>query len=268
MMISMKKWFSLCLVIVLCGLLSMAMISCSANSNVVSNSDNSSAVPENKTSSSFQQNAVSVPSKGGIVSSDGTIFNINSDKNGMVQSNPQPISSNMVSFFGKEYAFPVRISTLLEDGWHFSNNLTFKNEFKANSKTDLVSFYLYNSDGNELLLGAVYNDTSETAEIKDCLLVEASLGYSKATEDGIVLPGGIMSASTVNDVLSVYGSPYENNYFKSGDNTESSLQYINQNESGLTFSFHFVDGNHDEGDLLYGYEGYIETIHIYSMYDR
>lgn len=250
----MKKKFSLLLALIVV-VIACILVSCS-------NADkhNSDLEEEVKKQDIIDQKTeISVNDR--IVNDDGIELAVDLTKKGSISASAEDISSNKIILFGKSYEFPLRVSVLLNDGWSFSENINFKNEFKAKTKTSLTSFHLANPEGNEITLRYVYNDAESDSSIEDCLLTGIQISiYQAVDENSWVLPGGINAKSTALGIISVYGNPNKNSNFDSGYNLASQLTYNEQNKSGISYSFSIVDSDHEKGDMLYGYDGYIEQM--------
>ncbi len=173
--------------------------------------------------------------------SDDEAFIVPTENKGTIKEGVS-INSNEVTISGKTYAFPVKISDLLSDGWYLSDNLEFDNEFGAKGTTSLIGFSLYHEDGSEISLSSLYNDSDEVKKFEECILTGIEI-YIYDNVD-FVFPGGITNKSTAADVLAVYGDPNETTDFDSGYNLNKQLTYVGNKETGFRISYVFneVDG--------------------------
>lgn len=179
-----------------------------------------------------------------IVSSGGTEFAPDLTVRGETAN--KALNVNEIDLCGKTYSFPIKIKDLMADGWEL-NEITFKDEFAANTKTRLSNFNLTKEDnGNKMIiyLETVYNATEDIMVFEDTELIEFSLRNLNTESDNysnFVLPGGITGKSTAGDVAARYGDPNNNENFVRGGNYEKQLNYTENKESGLSFIYLFND---------------------------
>ncbi len=191
-----------------------------------------------------------------IVGEDGERFEADLSVYGRVASEAADLDSSTIVLRGKAYDFPMRVSELMDNGWHFSENGSFDNAFKPKVTTSLITFYMYNG-GTEIMLNKVYNDSDDVAKIEDCLLLGLSIGidYDEGAEPDceFILPGGIIGYSTAADVLSVMGDPNKTKAFDYGYNSDYQLSYREHKISGLSYNFSFQDPSWNEDEDSDGY---------------
>lgn len=241
----MKKVLALALAVVMV----LSLAACSININTGSssdtdNNDSSSSQGEQKKDDTASSGAASSASDGSLVNSSGEVFTGDITAKGTVAANAEPITSKKVTFYGKEYTFPIKVSELEADGWNLPNNGSFEDSFEPKKETSLISFSLLSEDRTKSIsMYTIYNDSDEAKPISDCLLISA--GVDSITREGdqdmIILPGGLNPQSKPGDVIDAYGKPGETTKFKSGTNGKRSLTYEEQKESGFSFSINFKE---------------------------
>ena len=188
-----------------------------------------------------------------IINDEGEKFTIKATTSGEIKKGAVDIGGDKFEIEGHTYSFPIKMSDLFDNGWSLSNGYDYQTEFEGNSTTNLISYYLAHKDGMKISLEQMTNESSETKDIKDCLLTGFSIdNYSLKVGSYFVIPGGITNNSNANDVLSVFGNPNKTNSFK-GDsfNLDDQLTYSKHAVSNIGYSFTFDDE-----------DGSIYSIHI------
>lgn len=196
---------------------------------------------------------------------DGTILNTDITVRGEIKTNAPAINSGEFILEGTTMQFPFEGSALVNAGWKFSENTTAKDELlNPNSTTSLISFHLYDTDGNQVLLYEAVNNSDSEKPVLECQI--SSLGintYSlNETFGDLIFPGGICLRSTAADVLAVYGTPENNSNFERVEVSEHSIRYVENKASGLCYYFNFYGSEDANGEL----NGYIESIRISTDY--
>lgn len=246
------------LVLLLALLLIVSLVACGGKSNSGSspeaNNNTSSSQAGSKADDVSSSKAASSASDGSLVNSSGEVFKGDITAKGTVAANAEPITSNKVTFYGKEYTFPIRVSKLEADGWILPNDNSFEDSFEPKKETSLISFKLLSKDRTKSIsLRSIYNDSDEKKPISECLLTSA--GISSITKEGdqnmIILPGGINPQSCPGDVIDAYGKPGETTKFKTSTNGKRSLSYNEQTESGFSFVINFKE---DKPNSVYSIE--------------
>lgn len=233
------------LALIFSAIMVISLAACSANNKSGSENNNTpNSQAESKTDDASSSKAASSASNGSLVNSSGEEFNGDITVKNNVVANAEPITSNKVTFYGKEYAFPIKVSELLADGWILPNNNSFEDSFEPKKETSLISFSLLSEDRTKSIsMRSVYNGSDEKKPIAECLLTSA--GISSITKEGdqnmIILPGGINPQSAPGDVIDVYGKPGETTKFKTSTNGKRSLSYSEQTESGFSFVITFKE---------------------------
>lgn len=195
---------------------------------------------------------------------DGTVLDVDLTKRGQIKSGPD-MSANEFVLDGITLELPFAASKLFDKGWHFSENSTAAEELlDPNTTTNLVSFYLYNSDGSSIMLEQAVNDSDTAKPVGECDISAIGIHTYELTEafGDLILPGGICLYSTAADVVSVYGTPENNEYFESVTVSEHGIGYIDHKDTGLSYSFHFYDSEDYDGQL----EGQIASVSITTDY--
>lgn len=184
-----------------------------------------------------------------IITSDEVDFTVDISNLGEIKDGAAPLNSNIFVLAGKTYTFPIKMSDLFNDGWSLSKGFKYQTEFKANSKTNLVSYSLDHKSGMSIELSQIKNDSSETKNIKDCTLTAFDIYlYDVQTDSDFVIPGGIIPTSTAANVLKIFGEPNTTTEFTGYSyNLEQQLTYAKQNNSNISYSFSF----NDDGSLYY-----------------
>lgn len=190
---------------------------------------------------------------GGIVDpEDGTKFEIDTTIRGTIEENAAAVTSSEIVLDGIKIQLPFAASVLIDNGWSFPSSATAQeNLLRANATTNLISFYAYSENGDELSLLQAVNNADTEKSIQECDITSFELSTISLTEDfgDCVLPGGISLYSTAADVLSVYGTPENNAYFETVYVYENGLRYENCKETGYSYSFRFFDEEDYEGQL-------------------
>ena len=182
-----------------------------------------------------------------IINDEGDEFTVDLSRTGNIDKSADTISGNKINIDGVNYNFPFRISELFDNGWELNKGYDYKTEFEGNTRTDLISYYLKNKNGDEIELDQLLNDSYETKSIEECLLTGFQVNIYDPEEDTkIITPGGITQYSTAADVLSVFGDPNKSRDFgKDSYNLASQLTYYDQKDSSISYTFCF----HDDGTM-------------------
>ena len=194
---------------------------------------------------------------------DGTVLEIDLSKKGDIKDDAPDINSNKIIFENKDIELPFSASVLFDNGWHFSSNTDAAEKLmKPNSTTDLISFYLYNENGDEIMLRQAINNSDSEKRVQECDISAFYVDTTQITESfgDVILPGGICLTSTAADVISVFGKPENNKYFENVYVYDDGITYENHKESGYTYSFHFYNEEDYDGEL----NGYIHKLTIES----
>lgn len=230
-----------------------------SNNNEQVNQNNEDVQSENNQADDTTKNTSASNTNNKIINDDGEEFIVDTSVKGSIKTGAESIDSNKVIINGVTYEIPCMTSELFNNGFYLSDNMTFENEFDANASTNLISFDLYNDEGNFIDLSQIYNNSDSTKTLEECLLTELRIDvdeitYADAAFD-FVLPGGITKDSTAADILEIYGNPNSSDVFKNGYNLEHQLTYNNHNSSHMSYSFCF----NDDGTLslaVFTYEGF------------
>ena len=151
------------------------------------------------------------------------------------------ISSNSVIIDGKEYALPVAVEDLLNDGWTIAED-KLSNEYEPGTKDEGGSLAIKKSDTDKFFVRTVYNDSQETKTLKDCKISGIMVTFSVAKDLKLEFACGLNETSTYDDVIKAFGDPEGNENFSNGRKEEKkSLQYDNQNESHIDYRFNFEE---------------------------
>lgn len=196
---------------------------------------------------------------------DGTVLEVDLTVRGETKSNAPAMNSKDFIFEGTTLQLPFAGSVLAQEGWRFSENTTAKDAVvDPNSVADLVSFYLCDTDGNEILLYQAVNDSSTAKPVLECQISSFEVDTSSLNETfgDLILPGGVCLRSTAADVIAVFGGAENNSNFARVEVFEHGIRYVENNASGLCYTFHFYDSEDYSGEL----NGYIHSIQISTDY--
>ncbi len=174
-----------------------------------------------------------------IVNDDGEEFIVDTSVKGTIKEGAASIHDSKVVLNGKEYNFPIKISDLIADGWHFSENQVAEDDVAPETLALTNGVYLFSANGDEITIRSVYNELSEAAPIEDCLAAGIKIDAESEDDIDFVYPGGITKDSSAADVLSIFGDPNKTNDFDYGYNLDEQLSYENNNNSGITYHFTF-----------------------------
>ena len=196
---------------------------------------------------------------------DGTVLDVDLNVRGEIKSNAPALNAGELILEGTTMQFPFAGSALTDKGWHFSENSTAKDAvLDPNSTTNLVSFYIYDSDGNSLLLRQAINVSDSAKPVLECQIssFRADTFFLYENFGDLVLPGGICLFSKAADVIEVFGTPENNRNFERVEVFEHSIRYVENKESGLCYDFGFYSSEDYDGRL----NGQIRSISIYTDY--
>ncbi len=161
------------------------------------------------------------------------------------------LESGELAIDGKKYTFPSAISDWTNDGWHISNNYANTDTFEMEYLVESNEFEVFSDEKeSEYVSMCAINFESEPAKI-----VESTTAYlSMKLIDGkksmqVVLPGGITSKSTKEDVISAYGEPDEEDgedlryYYTNSDGLDIAVEISIVNEKVYMAAFALADSN-------------------------
>lgn len=233
----MKRVFALLLAITMLFLL----VACGEKENDTQVDSNSTT---NQTQSSDDKETTGTEGDANtnkIVNDDGDEFIADVSASGKVKEGAESLSSNKFELAGTTYTFPIKMSELFANGWDLSKGYEYKTEFDANTKTDLISYYLVHESGMKIHLDQMTNDSSEKKDIKECTLTGFSVQtYDLVAETDYALPGGIVPLSTAANVIEVLGNPNTTTEFTGYSyNLEKQLTYSKHTSSNISYSFTF-----------------------------
>ena len=142
---------------------------------------------------------------------DGTILDVDLTVHGEIKSNAPAMNSGECILEGTTMQLPFAGSALSDKGWYFSENSSAKDTvIDPNSTTNLVSFYIYDTDGNEMLLYQAINDSDSAKPVLECQISSFAADTFSLNETfgDLILPGGICLYSTAADVIEIFGTAY------------------------------------------------------------
>lgn len=176
-----------------------------------------------------------------IVNDDGEEFTAAVSTPGKLKEGAESLNSNKFELAGTTYTFPIKMSELFDNGWDLSKGYEYQTEFEANTKTNLVSYYLIHESGLKIHLDQMTNDSAEKKDIKECVLTGFSIQtYDLKTESDYALPGGIVPMSNAANVIEVLGNPNTTTEFTGYSyNLEEQLTYAKHASSNISYSFSF-----------------------------
>lgn len=241
-----------CLIFIFIFIMMVATLAACDKKGSTANTDNKEST--NQTEQSSKENKEAAVGK--ITNEDGEEFTVDTTATGEIKNDAEPISSNKISLGDKTYAFPMKMSELMADGWSLSEGYEYENEFEPNTTTNLISYNLKSSDGTEIMLDQVRNDSTTVKGIEDCVLTGFHIDEYYFSENfDFVLPGGITKDSTAADVLSVFGDPNKTSDFKGYSyNLDDQLTYDQHSVSNICYSFTF----YEDGTLSGIYIDYVK----------
>lgn len=196
---------------------------------------------------------------------DGTILDVDLNVRGEIKSNAPAMNSGEFILEGTAMQIPFAGSVLSDKGWHFSENNSAKDTvIDPNSTTNLVSFYVYDADGNEILLYQAINDSDAVKPVLECQISSFAVDTFSLNETfgDLILPGGICLYSKAADVIEVFGAPENNSNFERVEVFEHGIKYVENKESGLCYYFSFYSSEDYNGEA----NGYIRSIRISTDY--
>lgn len=115
----------------------------------------------------------------------------------------EDITSGQFVLDGKVYSFPMKLSELLNDGWHISNNYDNVDDFELEAGEMSQEFEVFMDDSSSYLSVSVINDTGDTSTVHDCLISSLSIMTSRFD---VTLPGGLTETAKPDDIEKAYGT--------------------------------------------------------------
>ncbi len=261
----MKKLLLLLLTICV---LTVTLIGCGDKN---STTDNDNSMPTNNEITESDTNKNNATSSDEAVANkiadpeDGTILDVDLTVRGEIKSNAPAINSGEFILEGTTMQLPFNGSALTDKGWHFSENTSAKDTVvDPNATTNLVSFYIYDTDGNEMILRQAINDSNTEKNVLECQISSFEVDTLSLTENfgDLILPGGICLFSKAADVIEVFGAPENNSNFERVEVFEHSIKYVENKQSGLCYRFTFYSSEDYNGEA----NGYIRSITISTEY--
>lgn len=130
------------------------------------------------------------------------------------------LNSSEIYIDGTVYTFPGDMSYWINTGWHVSNNYDNKDDFELEPGMESTEFELFN-DNKQYVKVTALNMADENATVEKCMVSSLEI----AVEDfEAVLPGGITTKSTYEDIVAAYGEP------TSEEGTTLYYEYTNADE--------------------------------------
>ena len=130
------------------------------------------------------------------------------------------LSSSEIYIDGTVYTFPCDMSYLINTGWHVSNSYDNKDDFELEPGMESTEFELFN-DNKQYVKVTVLNMSDENATVEKCMVSSLEI----AVEDfEAVLPSGVTTKSTSEDIKTAYGEP------TSTEGTAMYYEYTNADE--------------------------------------
>lgn len=256
-------------VMLICVVLVFCMAACGAPAEKA----NTEAMPQqNQTSTQGTQannpqntGTATQPTTGNTTSEIRTTLKVDLTKRGEIKSNAPSKNSDEFVLEGTTMRLPMEGSALSAQGWTYSENSTAKDKLMDPGKTtNLVSFYLYDTDGNEMMLNQAVNNNSTAKPVLECQITSFTMDTFSLNEDfgDLVLPGGISLFSTAADVIAIFGEAENNADFDSVEVGEHYVKYVENKTSGLCYFFSFYSAEDYNGEL----DGNIREIRISTDY--
>lgn len=196
---------------------------------------------------------------------DGTILDVDLTARGEIKSNAPAMNSGEFILEGATMQLPFAGSALTDKGWHFSENSSAKDELlDPESVTNLVSFYIYDANGNEMLLYQAINNSDSAKPVLECQISSFAADTFSLNETfgDLILPGGICLYSTAADVIEIFGTPENNSNFENVYVYEHGIYYVENKGSGLCYYFSFYSSEDYNGEL----NGHIRSVRISTDY--
>ena len=196
---------------------------------------------------------------------DGTILDVDLTIRGEIKSDAPAMNSGEFILEGVTMQLPFAGSALSDKGWYFSENSSAKDTvIDPNSTTNLVSFYIYDTDGNEMLLYQAINDSDSAKPVLECQISSFAADTFSLSETfgDLILPGGICLYSTAADVIEIFGTPENNSNFENVYVYEHGIYYVENKGSGLCYYFNFYSSEDYNGEA----NGHIRSVRISTDY--
>ena len=260
------------LAIILCLALVITLAACGKNTESMPDNEQSPTKQETTATTAVNEEQTEIttatsPKEIGKITDpeDGTVLDVDLSIRGEIKDNAPSLNSGDFILEGKTMQLPLAGSALTDEGWHFSENGTAKDtKLKPNTTTNLVSFHIYDADGNEMLLYQAVNDSDSEKSALECQISSFGVDTFSLNESfgDLVLPGGICLFSKAADVIEVFGTPENATNFERVEVFEHSIRYVEHNESGLCYTFSFYSSEDYNGEL----KSHIRMIKISTDY--
>ena len=155
----------------------------------------------------------------------------------------EDVTENYMYIDGMEIFLPCFFCDFTAYGWSLIDNSDVGSQSVRNYGNS-------QPDGNVLLFKkqeyetigsiALHNSSDGTSEVEACVVSHVVLNAEKGT---FVLPGNITEKSTKENVIAVFGTDIDNQYYRSVEMEKDSIHYgLPYNNKMLRYDFYF-DGN-------------------------
>lgn len=127
-----------------------------------------------------------------------------------------------ITLSGKTFTLPCTVSTLLNQGFRL-NDESLKNKTLSADESEFYVDFL--NDKGELFSAEIYNSSKKKQKLADCNVVSVAVNKVNSekganNEKGVEFStNGISSSTSLEDVISKFGSPYEISLENQYDNT-------------------------------------------------
>lgn len=155
--------------------------------------------------------------------------------------NKLDIKGDKIILAGKEYTVPFTTADLIDNGWKSDSSRSVT--FSPQTRTSGGEVKITNDSGDTIVLISYYNDSDEDKDVNDCKVVKFDVDFRTVSDKkSYEFPGGITPESSRDDIIKAYGEPNDSNTeFDLAKEQSKLLMYLNQKDSGISYSFSFND---------------------------
>lgn len=152
-----------------------------------------------------------------------------------------------ITLYGYYYTLPLRMSTLLADGWSMERE-NFSLELQPKSFMKMQNCKMKDKNGNVLEILSLYNDSSDKMVYDECILLGLGVEFNEnSDEKTFAVPGEINAKSTKSEIIETFGEcDGKNSGFKETYISNGYCTYEKQKDTGYTYSFRY----NDDGETL------------------
>lgn len=150
-----------------------------------------------------------------------------------------------------KYSFPSAMTDWTEHGWHISNSYANIDTFELENNVESTEFEVYNDEKvSKYVQMCAINLERDPVKIEQATVSYLSIKVSDAKDSlEVILPGGINSKSTKEDVINAYGEPQEEDtdtlcyYYTSSDGLDIVVEILMMMDKVTNVTYALADSN-------------------------